>query len=367
MDAVLGHGFDAGVDVFGGVADDLRLDRWREDGGFRGENLARFAHGFDDVGAALFHHGESDGGTHVDTAVGLGLFRGFFDRSDVADFDCAAVGAASEGQVFELFGGGDFPEQTDDTLPAGGVEASAHHIDIFCRDGVHHLGERQSREAQAVRIDFNPDLTALEAVDQDFGDAGDEFQFALNVVEDRTDFAQIEAGRIGHGEGDQRHGDVEFLDHRRFGRPGEFGAGFVDGLADVVEHGLDVIDGGVDLDENVREIVLRNGADLGEAFDVGQFLLDGHSNGALEVLRRGGGGVQRGDEDKVGRNVGEEVALQFAESRVVAGEDDHEGENIDRDTVFHTPCGQTHVGIVVGRRSGRNGGTFQWWGVSRIL
>ena len=217
MDAVRGHCFDAGVDVFGGVADDLRLDRWREDGGFRGENLARFAHGFDDVGAALFHHGESDGGTHVDTAVGLGLFRGFFDRGDVADFDRAAVGAASKGQVFELFGGGDFPEQTDNTLAAGGVEATAYDIDIFRRDGIHHLGERQSREAQAVGIDFNPDFTALEAVDEDFGDAGDELQFALDVVEDGTDFPQIETGRIGNSEGDEGQGNIEFLDDGGFG------------------------------------------------------------------------------------------------------------------------------------------------------
>ena len=109
--------------------------------------MARFAHGFDDVGAAFFHHGEGDGGAHIDAAVGLGLFRGLFDRGNVADFDRAAVGVASEGQVFELRGIGDFPEQTDDTLSASGVEASTDHIDIFRSDRIHHLGERQSGEA----------------------------------------------------------------------------------------------------------------------------------------------------------------------------------------------------------------------------
>ena len=147
LDAVHGHCFDAGVDVFGGVPDNLRLDRWREGSGFRGENLARLVHGFDDVGAAFFHHGEGDGGAHIDTAVGLGLFRGLFDRGNVADFHRAAIGAATEGQVFKLRGIGDFPKQTDDTLAAGGVEASSDHIDIFRSDCIHHLGERQSGEA----------------------------------------------------------------------------------------------------------------------------------------------------------------------------------------------------------------------------
>ena len=175
MDAVFGHGFNAGVDVFGRVADDLCLDRRREGNGFGGENLARLAHGFDDVGAALFHHGESDSGAHVDAAVGLGLFRGFLDRGDIADFDRAAVGAASEGQIFELGGVGDLAEQTDDALATGGIEAAADHIDVLGCDGIHHLGEREARETQAVGVDFDPDFAPFQAVDEDLGYAGNEF------------------------------------------------------------------------------------------------------------------------------------------------------------------------------------------------
>ena len=237
---------------------------------------------------------------------------------------------------------GDFAEEADNALPAGCVEASAHDIDVLGRDRFGYVTKGETGKAEAVGINFDPDFAALESVDEDFGDAGDEFEAALDFVEHWTDFADVETGRIRNGESDEGEGDVEFFDDGRFGRGGQVGFGFVDGLADVVEHGLDVFDGRVDFDEDVGKVVLRDGADLFEIIDVTEFLLDGDGDGALDVLGGPGLGIEGGDLDEVRADVGKKVALQLCGGRVVAGENDHQRENIDRNTVLHAPRGKTH-------------------------
>ena len=342
LDAVLHHGFDAGIDVFGGVADDLRLDLRREEGGFGGKDTAGFADGLDDIGAFLFDQRVGHGGAEVGASVGLCFLGCFFDRADVADFHGASVGAFDHGEVLELCGFGDFAEEADDALSTGGVEAPAHDIDVFGRDGLGHVAEGEAGEAEAVGVNFDPDFTALESVDEDFGDAGDEFEAALDFVEHRANFAHVETGRIGNSESDEREGDIELFDDGRFGRGGQVGFCFVDGLADIIEDGLDVFDGRVDFDEDVGKVVLRDGADFLEIIDVAEFLLDGNGDGAFDVLGGPGLRIKGGDLDEIRADVGKKVALQLCGGRVVAGENDHQRENIDRNAVLHAPRGKTH-------------------------
>src|SRR5262249_23467421 len=200
------------------------------------------------------------------------------------------------------------------------------------------LLDREAVGDQAVRVDRDLDLALAVADERDGADVLDRLQPALDpLVGQLGDLARGAAAR-DHQRHDRRRIHVELLDHRRLGARRELGDDRGHLLPDVVGGGLDVPveDEG---DEDLGAALDRGGAQLVEAADGVDDLLDPLRDLALDLLGAGAG-QPGGDRDGRDVDLGKEVEAEIA----VRGDPQHHQRHDQHRREDRPPYAQIYEG-----------------------
>ena len=262
------------------------------------------------VGARLLADDEGHRVAAVQAGEGAGLLLAVHHGGDVADAHGAALEIGHD-QLLEALGRLDAAEGAQALFLGPARDAPAGDLHVLAGQGVLHLLDAEPVTGEAVGVDEDLDLALLAPHD---GDGPTSFTVSSWRLIRLSAISVISRGRAlardHHGHDRGRIG-VGLLDDGGLGAGREAGDDGVHLLAHVVGRLLHVAlehEGGEDL----RLPLDGAGAQLVEAGDGVDGLLDGLGDLALDLLR-GGAGQARGDGDGGEIDLGEDVYPELRE------------------------------------------------------
>ena len=247
---------------------------------------AHAARDLERVALRLGLHLQHEAGLAVEAAVRPLVLGGERDFGELAEPHEVAVGAALDDEVAEVLLGLEADHRAQRELARPRLEPARGQLDVLAPQRVLDVGDRELARRERLAVDPDSHRVAAGALDADAGDTGHRRHavddVALGVVREIEHRHGIRRERERHDGVGVR---VGLDDLRRISLRRQAAQDARDTVAHVVGRGVDVaVD--VELDTDLRALVLAVGFELEDALDAGDRVLDDLRDLGLDDRRR---------------------------------------------------------------------------------